>query len=82
MSFVEGEQLQLELYPGVPWAGRSPRALTVARKALFLRPEPPSHEVFFDLEQLEFWQIEPAAKREGPRRYVGAPLLLPLPEEG
>ncbi len=47
-------QLELNLFPGEPWGGRSPRALTKGSNALFLRPEPPSHEVgYADPDQLE-----------------------------
>ncbi len=74
---VISEQFELELFPGVPWNGRCPRALTSASKALFLRQKPPSHEVFFDPEQLEFWPETLATQREGPRQLVvGAPSLF------
>jgi len=70
-------QLELQLFPGVPWDGKAPRALTVARKALLLRQKPPSHEVFVDPEQLELWPIEgPHGKKASPAPAGGAPLLM------
>ncbi len=74
----DGEQLQFGLdWQLEPWEGWSPRALTRASKLLFLRPEPPRHEVYVDPEQLEFWPIDRAAKREGlPTKGGGAPLLV------
>ncbi len=41
----DGDQLRLDLFPGEPWDGRSPRALTKSAQGLYLRPEPPRHEV-------------------------------------
>ena len=71
------DQLNLPLFEGVPWEGQSPRALTRARKALFLRPEPPRHEVFFDPEQLELWPVHRGHKdRRAPLILRGASLLL------
>ncbi len=73
----DGEQLEFRLFDSEPWDGRSPRALTKARKALFLRQKPPSHEVFFDPEQLEFWPETLATQKDAPPvRYGGAPLLV------
>ncbi len=71
----DGDQFRLQLFPGVPWDGQSPRALTRGGLALFLRPEPPSHEVFFDPEQLELWPVERPPMNKGPFVYEGAPLL-------
>ncbi len=79
MAFpCDGDQLILPLFKGEPWDGMAPRALTKVASGLYLRPEPPGHEVFFDPEQLEFWPADRAAKREGPPEYQGAPLLKPL----
>jgi len=74
----DSEQLELDLFPGVPWAGVSPRLLTKCRTSLFLRQEPPRHERFFDPEQLELWPAAQAPNEKGPRRLVsaGAPLLV------
>ena len=59
----------------MPWGGQSPRALTVARIALFLKRERQENDCFFvDPAQIDFW---PA--KGGPPRYGGAPSLLPLP---
>jgi len=80
MGFLrDGDQLRLELDWGCePWEGRTPRSLTSARKALFLRPEPHRHEVFFDPEQLELWPLDRATQREEPPPFfrAGASLLL------
>jgi len=68
-------QLELPLFAGEPWAGRSPRVLTKGYIPLFLRRKPQKDERFFvDPEQLDLFR---AAKR-GPRRSAGAPLLIPL----
>jgi len=63
----------------VPWDGRSPRSLTRARLALFLRREPQKDERFFvDPCQRDLFR----AAIQGPPRYGGAPLLLPFDQEG
>ncbi len=76
----DGDQLFLPLGQEEPWGGRSPRALTRARSALYLRPEPPgAMRLVEDCEQLELWPAEyPETMREGPRIYSGAPLLVAL----
>jgi len=71
---------QLDLFPeeldALPWAGQSPRSLTRASKALFLRRKPQKDDCFFvDVSQLDMF---PEAM-EMPLRYEGAPSLLPLP---
>ena len=73
----EGEQLTLFgcLFEGEPWQGSSPRALTRAAKALFLRPEPQNDDGYgIDPRQVDMWL--PAKK--APRLSRGAPSLLPL----
>ncbi len=78
----DGDQLRLELFVGVPWDGRSPRALTKGSTALSLRREPVrAHEVFVDPEQYDLWPLEVSGPItiEGPLRKdvsEGAPLLL------
>ena len=75
----DSDQLELGLFPGEPWGGRSARVLTRGFKWLYLRPEPPRHEVYKDPEQLELWQVEVATLKEGVRRVSpGAPFLLEL----
>ena len=76
----DGEQLSLDLFVGLPWEGKSPRALTRARSSLFLRPEPPGHEVVLDPLQLELWPVpRKATRKRRPRPgSVGALSLLPL----
>ncbi len=73
----DGSQFELDLFPGCPWDGRSVRGLTRVGKGLFLRQEPPGHEVERDLTQLSLW---PAAGRphgyQGPDPADGAPLLV------
>ena len=76
----DGDQYILDLFPEEPWHGLAPRGLTKAFKALFLRPEPPGHEVEADPMQLDFFHRQSrATKRNGaPGRQPGAPLLLPI----
>ena len=76
------DQFELDLFPGVPWGGCSPRALTRVQISLSLRQEPPSHEVYLDSAQLDFW---PGGSRATKRKKAmgkqpSAPLLLPLKE--
>jgi len=71
---------QLDLWEAeldaLPWRGQSPRALTSAAKALFLRREPQKSERFFaDPEQIDLF---PAAMEKAPWIYQGAPLLVPF----
>ena len=59
----------------VPWGGSSPRSLTRAARALFSKRELQKDDRFFvDPDQLTLF---PEAI-VGPRRYGGAPCLLPL----
>ncbi len=67
---------QLDLFQeeldALPWGGQSPRSLTRASIAVFLRRKPQKDDCFFvDLDQTDLW---PAAKK-APRIYRGAPLL-------
>ena len=72
-----GDQLELALFTGVPWNGIDPRFLTRGRKVLFLRPEPPCHEVFFDPEQIMMWKLVGHQEAERPPGFSrGAPSLL------
>ncbi len=77
----DGDQFDLDLFPGVPWNGRSPRGLTRVGIGLFLRPEPPRHELMDerDPRQFDLWRrmghTEKKASRGTSR---GAPSLLPL----
>ncbi len=71
----DGDQFRLDLFRGVPWNGRSPRGLTRVGLGLYLRPEPPVREVFFDPEQLELWPVDRPPVKKGPFVYEGAPLL-------
>ena len=75
--FHTGDQLELDLFQGVPWDGRSPRGLTKVSGRLFLRRKPPRHEVRLDAVQLEIWpnQFSHTEKR-GPQPKAGAPSLL------
>ena len=70
---------QLDLFEGelsaLPWRGRSPRSLTRVGLGLFLKRERRKDDRFFvDANQYDLF---PEAI-EGPRRYAGAPCLLPL----
>ena len=66
--------VQADLFEDVealPWYGRSPRSLTRASMALFLRRKPQkTPAVFVDPFQLELFEEEKA-----PWKYQGAPLL-------
>jgi len=73
-----GDQLELDLFPGEPWGGRSPRGLTKVGKGLFLRPEPPGHEGNTDILQLSLWPVKAGHSGRGPQAAPGAPSLLPL----
>ena len=68
--------IQLDLLEDVvalPWNGRSPRSLTRAAKASFLRREPQKDERFFvDPEQYDMFRRR---KRKAPPLRGGAPLL-------
>ena len=78
-SSMNSDQLELALFEELPWQGRSPRVLTKGFIPLFLRQKPPSHEVFFDPEQLELWPIDrPHREKSLRRKAPGASLLLPL----
>ncbi len=73
------EQLQLKLFPGVPWDGRSPRALTRAGSGFILKPEAHRHEVFFaDPDQYDLFCKTGHKDGGAPPIYGGAPLLLPF----
>jgi len=75
----EGDQFALDLFPGVPWDGRSPRGLTRARSALSLKRERQGHGVHLDPAQLDFFRRQSqATKRKRPPPAEGASLLLPL----
>jgi len=76
--------LQLDLWERevavLPWRGVSPRSLTRVQISLFLSREAQKDERFFvDPDQFDLFR---AAKKLPPRKYGGAPLLLPLPQEG
>ncbi len=67
--------VQLDLFEDVvrlPWNGRSPRSLTVARKALFLRRKPQRTPADFDVDQYDLFTTVP---EEAAWFYQGAPLL-------
>ena len=76
----DSDQYELDLFPELPWNGRSPRGLTKAVSVLFLRPEPPGHEVEADPMQLDFFHSQRRAtkRNRAPGKQPGAPLLLPL----
>lgn len=76
-----GDQLQLDLDWGrEPWEGWLPGALTKGRKVLFLRPEPPCHEVDMHSEQLDLFRNKWLPEVNAPPRISrgGAPSLLRL----
>ncbi len=74
----DGDQLLLELFKGVPWDGRSPRALTRVGLGVILKaraPEPRGVASEAELERLGQLQLWPYEKKS-PFVYEGAPLLL------
>ncbi len=76
----EEGQLVFALFEGEPWQGRSPRALTRSRKALFLSGSGGVGDVFVDPEQLDFWRrnTRPRVKKRSRPKAGAAPTLLPL----
>ena len=67
-------QLQLDLFPGVPWSGRSPRFLTRCSEALFLRREPQKDDRNrIDPDQMDLFHAAITPPRKPSE---GAPLLL------
>ena len=77
-----GDQLSLFegglIFPGTPWDGRSPRALTRAWCGFIFKPRGAKSVSDFtiDLAQVDMFPED----FESPRVYSGAPSLLPLPE--
>ncbi len=79
----EGEQFELDLFPGVPWGGRSPRGLTRVQISLSLRRELPRHEVMDERDpmQTDLWLQKGHTDEEVPATGFivgGTPSLLPL----
>ncbi len=74
----EGEEwLALGVGLGLPWEGRSPRALTRGSKwAIFKQQGVKSMGDFVDPEQYDLWR----RIKKAPRGYRGAPLLVPIRE--
>jgi len=76
---MNSTQLDLELHDvrlRIPWNGTSPRSLTRAAQALFLKRERQKDERFFvDPEQVDLFR---AAIKKAPWVYQGAPLLKAL----
>ena len=69
---MNSSQLELDLFPGQPWRGCSPRALTRGRLGvIFKAQDVKSVSDFVDPAQLSFAFIETGA----PWKYQGAPLL-------
>ncbi len=76
-----GDQLELRLFPGEPWDGRSPRALTRVGVGFILKPGGgESGDVFVDPEQYDLWPPDLRPGKKAPRIYLGAPLLQDLLE--
>ena len=73
---VAWEQLELGLFPGEPWSGKSPRALTRGRLGLIFRARADRARVMRpDPLQLELFP----RRRQRLNLVGGAPTLLPLP---
>ena len=75
-----GDQFELGLFPGEPWGGHSPRALTRARLALIFNARADRARVMSpDPRQLDLF---PRRRQRNAQRCWGsapAPTLLPLP---
>ena len=75
-------QLELKLndeVKAVPWEGRSPRSLTRVQIALSLQRE---REKKRERTRVDPFQLDFFRTPQLPRRYGGAPSLLPLPRRG
>jgi len=73
---MEWVQLELDLFHGEPWSGKSPRALTRGHLAFIFNARAEEvRTLFCDLQQLELWP----AKLKGLVTAPSAPTLLPLP---
>ena len=75
----EGEEwLSLGVGHSLPWDGRSPRALTrgYGRFTLQPRAEKSVSDFVSDEDQFDLW----LPMKKAPRRYRGAPLLVPFKE--
>ena len=77
ITFDGAVQFELDLFPRVPWDGRSPRGLTRGWNVLPLRQEPLGHEVEADPAQLAMCPVasRPLGKKMR-RSERGASLLL------
>jgi len=75
----EREQLELVLFPGVPWDGKSPRGLTrVGLGLIFNARALEKHErSFVDPKQLELWPATIKVPVRAPS--ISAATLLDLP---
>ncbi len=70
---MNSEQLELDLFPGEPWDGKSPRALTRGRLLFILKPGgAKSMRDEVDPLQYDMW---PTATNAPRFVYRGAPLL-------
>ncbi len=75
---VYSDQLELDLFPGEPWNGRSPRGLTRAGEVVYFKRERGATRSMDPL-QLEIWPVPPRATRKRRSRpAAGASTLLPL----
>ena len=74
-----GDQLELDLFPGEPWAGRSPRALTRGRLGLIFNARGAGRELRPDPLQLPIWPVSSRrTKKKAVSGELTAPLLVPL----
>ncbi len=72
----DGDQLELDLFPEIPWGGRRPRDLTRGGCILIFKARAAGHEVYRDPLQMEIWPSEWATNSKGLWKYSGAPLLF------
>ena len=71
-------QLELGLYPGEPWQGRSPRGLTRVHLGVILKPEAEKSVSDLVLDPCQYDLFPAAIKDLPPHIWGGSPSLLPL----
>ena len=70
----EPVQLELDLFPGEPWDGRSPRVLTRGHMGFIFNARAGRARVQVDHTQLHFWPLNEAKRLKRQSRM--APTLL------
>ncbi len=82
MLHYDSDQLELDLFPGVPWHGHAPRDLTRSGSGFIFKPQGVVGDVFADAMQLEIWPVTTTGTERNRVAPVwgGSPSLLPLLE--